>query len=78
MRYLAVVLALISFNFTACSVNPVTGKKELVLMSSAQQIEMGRQNYAPMQQSQGGQYDVDPALTRYVNRVGASVLRKAV
>lgn len=58
---------------TGCSVNPVTGKKELVFMSTAQEIELGRQNYAPMQQSQGGEYDVDPALTAYVQRVGSKV-----
>ena len=70
----ATILLLLSFtSLTACSVNPVTGKSELVLMSTAQEIEMGRQNYAPMQQSQGGQYDVDPALTAYVQRVGNKV-----
>lgn len=31
---------------------------------------MGAQNYAPMQQSQGGVYDIDPALTRYVQAIG--------
>jgi len=31
---------------------------------------MGAQNYVPMQQSQGGPYDVDPALTAYVQSVG--------
>ena len=34
---------------------------------------MGKQNYAPMQQSQGGAYDVDPELTAYVQRVGSHV-----
>jgi predicted Zn-dependent protease len=34
---------------------------------------MGKQNYVPMQQSQGGPYDVDPALTSYVQRVGSRV-----
>ena len=31
---------------------------------------MGEQNYAPMQQSQGGEYDIDPELTAYVHGVG--------
>ena len=70
----ATIFLLLSFTFlTACSVNPVTGKSELVLMSTAQEIEMGRQNYMPMQQSQGGKYDIDPALTAYVQRVGNKV-----
>ena len=70
----ATIFLLFSFTLSAgCSVNPVTGKSELVLMSTAQEIEMGRQNYVPMQQSQGGEYDVDPALTTYVQRVGNKV-----
>ena len=55
---------------TACSVNPVTGKNELVLVSEGQELQMGLQAYAPSQQSQGGVYDVDPELTRYVQGVG--------
>lgn len=61
------------FFLTACSVNPVTGKREFMTVSSAQDIQMGKQNYAPMQQSQGGSYDVDPELTRYVQRIGSAV-----
>ena len=70
----ATIFLLLSFAMLAgCSVNPVTGKKELVFMSTAQEIEMGRQNYAPMQQSQGGAYDIDPGLTAYVRGVGNKV-----
>jgi len=53
-----------------CSVNPVTGDRQLILVSGEQELAMGAQNYAPMQQSQGGAYDVDPALTEYVRSVG--------
>ncbi len=56
-----------------CSVNPVTGKREFNVVSSAQELQMGKQNYGPMQQSQGGEYDVDPELTRYVQGVGQRV-----
>ncbi len=55
---------------SGCAVNPVTGKTELMTVSTASEIQMGQQNYAPMQQSQGGTYDVDPELTRYVAGVG--------
>jgi len=54
----------------ACSVNPVTGDRQLILVSGEQELAMGAQNYVPMQQSQGGPYDVDPALTEYVRSVG--------
>jgi predicted Zn-dependent protease len=73
MRKTILVLLLSLGLGAGCSVNPVTGERELVLMSTAEEIEMGRQNYVPMQQSQGGQYDVDPELTAYVRGVGDKV-----
>jgi predicted Zn-dependent protease len=73
MRVSTILLVLLILFLSACSVNPVTGKRELMMVSSAQEIEMGKQNYAPMQQSQGGTYDVDPELTSYVQRVGSQV-----
>ena len=41
-----------------------------MLVSGEQDVATGVQYYAPMQQSQGGVYDVDPALTAYVQSVG--------
>lgn len=55
---------------TACAVNPVTGRNELSLVSEADERKIGAEQYGPSQQSQGGQYEVDPALTAYVNEVG--------
>ncbi|MGC9353670.1 MAG: M48 family metalloprotease [Mariniphaga sp.] len=60
-------LAKIILVFTAilvvpsCAVNPVTGKKQLMLMSEAQEIEMGRQ-YDPQVISTFGQYQDDQLL----------------
>lgn len=62
--------ALALFVVTACSVNPVTGKRELTLVGTQSEIQMGEQNYLPMRQSQGGEYDVDVRLTEYVTGVG--------
>jgi len=56
--------------FAGCSVNPVTGDRDFMLVSGEQELAMGLQQYVPMQQSQGGPYDVDPALTAYVENVG--------
>ncbi len=65
-------LALVAYllAISACSVNPVTGKKELTLMSATQEVAMGAKNYGPYQQQQGGRYIVDPDLTVYVSQVG--------
>ena len=53
-----------------CVVNPVTGQRELGVISTEQQINMGKQQYVPAQQMQGGQYVVDPGVTAYVQQVG--------
>jgi predicted Zn-dependent protease len=68
-RFLIPVLLSLSL-ITGCAVNPVTGKNELSLVSEAQEMEIGRKNYAPLRQSQGGDYTVDKALTAYVSEVG--------
>lgn len=57
-------------SLVGCAVNPVTGQKQFIIDSTAQDIATGTQNYVPSQQSQGGQYVVDKELTAYVNRVG--------
>ena len=56
---------------TGCATNPVTGDAELALISEAREIAIGRQQYAPAQQMQGGAYVIDPALQAYVAGVGA-------
>lgn len=62
-----VVLAIL---MSGCVTNPVTGKSEIRLMSTAQEIQQGTQAYGPMRQSQGGDLSVDPALQSYVSNVG--------
>lgn len=56
-----------------CTVNPVTGASELLFVSPAQELSIGQQQYAPSQQSQGGQYMVNPELSVYVSQVGKKV-----
>ena len=55
---------------TGCAVNPVTGERELGFVSEGQELSIGQEQYGPSQQSQGGQFSVDPELTRYVQGVG--------
>lgn len=71
MRKVTIFLAVGAAFLAGCAVNPVTGKRQLMTVSTASEIQMGQQNYAPMRQSQGGDYDIDPALTRYVQGVGS-------
>ena len=55
---------------SACATNPVTSKRELTLVSSAQEIRVGEQQYGPSRQMFGGDLVVDPGLTAYVKQVG--------
>ena len=54
----------------ACSVNPVTGKNELMLVGEGTELQIGEKNFAPTRQSQGGDQQLDPGLTAYVQGVG--------
>lgn len=58
---------------TACGVNPVTGQRELSLISEAEEIQLGRDNYTPTVQSQGGRYYLDQDLNDYVTSVTLKV-----
>ncbi len=70
-KYYALLVALfISVNITACGTNPVTKKKEFQFVSEEKEIAIGKENYSPARQSQGGDYTIDPELTAYVQEVG--------
>jgi hypothetical protein len=61
-------LALATLTLTACPVNPATGERQLMLISEAQEIEMGRQGAQQVEVSLG-LYD-NPDLQEYVSQVG--------
>jgi len=63
-------LVVLAAAVSGCAVNPVTGKPDFMVVSEAQELAIGAQNYAPMQQAEGGVYDIDPELTAYVRDVG--------
>jgi len=53
-----------------CVQNPVTGKKDFLLVSEDWELQIGAQQYLPLRQSQGGDYVVDPGVEAYVRKVG--------
>ena len=79
MRRILVILLSLSFTLVGCSVNPVTGEKNFILpnLDENWEREVGQQMYAPMRQSQGGDYILDPALTAYVEGVGDRLAAQA-
>ena len=70
-RKLIFTLVMVSTMFTsACGTNPVTKKREFQIVSESQEISIGKQNYGPARQSQGGDYIIDSELTAYVQSIG--------
>lgn len=68
-----VLVATTALTLGGCATNPVTGKKELHLVSEDQEIAMGKENYLSSQQTAGGEFILDPALTAYVRGVLANI-----
>ena len=60
---LPIAAAFSSVLVTACSFNPVTGENQLSLMSQNDELNLGKQQYSPTQQSQGGQWRSVKRLT---------------
>src|SRR5688572_22830979 len=67
----ATVLATTVAVVGGCATNPVTGGKDVVLMSESQEVEMGRKAH-PQVLQQYGRYD-DEALQQYVTSVGQRI-----
>lgn len=59
---------LVLLGLASCATNPVTGRRELTLMSEAQEIAIGKENH-PQILREMGRYD-DAELQRYVNDLG--------
>lgn len=70
--YYAVVIILLLSSLVGCAVNPITGKRELMLISDDQEIELGKDADSDIRWNFGGIYR-DPQLTAYVNGVGQRV-----
>jgi len=72
VRFLLCSLFL-SFFFSSCAVNPVTGKRELNLMSESQEVKLGAQS-DPEIVAQFGLYD-DPKIATFIDGMGQKMAR---
>ena len=69
-----VALSLIALLLTAaCAVNPVTGQRELSFFDESWELQVGQENYAPLRQSQGGDFVLDAELVAFVQDVNRRV-----
>ncbi len=75
-RYLRLVSFMLIIFFTIilvkCAVNPVTGKKEIMLISQSEEINMGKEIDRAIRIEYGLYYD--PAMSAYVERVGRQIV----
>ena len=60
-----------------CAVNPVTGERELSIFDESWELQVGQEYYAPLRQSQGGDFVLDAELVAYVQEVGQRVAAEA-
>ena len=66
---LVLAFAALAMQFAACATNPVSGKRELAMISEAQEIEMGREADREVTQSIG--LYPDDRWQRYVQEFGS-------
>jgi len=71
------LVLVLTAQITACSVNPVTGERNFQIYGTDWEQEVGAQMYAPMKQSQGGEFILDPELNAYVREVGSHLAEQA-
>jgi predicted Zn-dependent protease len=69
------IALIILFILTGCSVNPVTGQKDFVMMSENQEISLGKKYHAQVLQQTPAYKDQD--LQNYVQKVGDSLSIKS-
>lgn len=70
LKSLSISLLLLVSVLSGCAVNPVTGKSELALVPESTELNIGREQYVPSRQMQGGDYTTEPSINAYISSVG--------
>lgn len=65
------LIAILSMILTTCAVNPVTGKRQVMLVSEEQEMQMGKE-YDPQIVAQFGEYKNDALLT-FLNQKASEI-----
>jgi len=71
-KIVVIISLVVCFLATGCAVNPVTGEKQFMLVSRAQEKEIG-DKYAPQVEKQMGGRIENAELQNYISKVGHSV-----
>jgi predicted Zn-dependent protease len=75
MKFVSILILILSLGLGACAINPVTGERDFAIVSEAEEIEQGRRYHKEIIASYGV-YD-DPALQQYVNRIGQELAARS-
>jgi predicted Zn-dependent protease len=54
---------------TGCATNPVTGQSEVMLLSEAEELDLGKQAFGQLAWQQGGPLRIDPATQSYLDGI---------
>ena len=73
-KFALLILGLTCCFHTGCALNPITGKKELMLIPESQDIALGRKYPPEIEKQMGGRIE-DPVLQSYINNVGQNIAR---
>jgi len=76
-RKFLVPLCFLVLQLCGCAVNPVTGERNFQIYGTEWEQKVGSMMYAPMRQSQGGDFTLDRDLTAYVTEVGNRLAAQA-
>jgi predicted Zn-dependent protease len=52
-----------------CATNPVTGQSEVMLLSEAEEVDLGRRAFGQLAWQQGGPLRIEPATQRYLDGI---------
>ena len=75
--FISAIFVVFTLTLTGCATNPVTGKSEMSFVSEQEELKLGKQQYMPSRQKEGGDYVTDPSVTRYVRSVGNKLAKVA-
>jgi len=73
-RHSRIILFFVVLVFWACAVNPVTQKKEFILLSEEDEIEIGRQAHQEIKKEYGIYKELE-GLGSYVSKVGSDLAK---
>lgn len=75
--FAAVFATSLTLIVAGCATNAVTGESNFLLVGKDWDLGIGRQQYSPLRQMQGGDYTADPEVEAYVREVGIKLAKQS-